>query len=134
MSSSTGSPWTWDPNRKDHYRWSAADDCYIYNNGLRLARDGTVLSQNPAQPSASRYDTHTLDVLGQVLLNQLPISSSQLPRHVEYTSLETLQSVRPESSASGDSNYNVVPAAQSTGLEQSLASVSLKQGQYPFLW
>lgn len=43
------SPWVWDAQRAKYYRFSSHEDCYIYQDGLKLDRSG-----QPIDPTAPR--------------------------------------------------------------------------------
>ncbi|QDS78048.1 hypothetical protein FKW77_003239 [Venturia effusa] len=41
---STTQDWKWDAGRGGYYYWNSTEDCYIYQDNSRFARDGTMLA------------------------------------------------------------------------------------------
>jgi hypothetical protein len=51
-------PWSWDSRRHKYFLWSIEENCYIYDTGERLERDGTPRSatDESSDPSMDEID------------------------------------------------------------------------------
>lgn len=49
------SRWSWDPNRNSYYHWSHEENASIYQDGLKLAFDGSTIATGEPMPADTRY-------------------------------------------------------------------------------